>query len=201
MPTGRYLIEDAAGERGESFSCAPGPAGWRYVSTEVTPEAETTDVTVDARWRLVRLEVRRAAHVVRAGVDAGGLAWSRDGVPGAGEAAAVAAASPGLLVVRARALGSPAVGEARVLRVLRLHGPSLAPLTVQERWVLRAAQDHVTDLGPLRVEHWVVDDLLAGERCEVHLAGDVVLAAAGPAGSVTLDALEGRPSSGAPARR
>ena len=54
--------------------------------------------------------------------------------------------------------------------------------------------EHPTDLGPLPVQHWVVDDLVTGERAEVHLAGDVVLAADGHTWSVTLEELDAPPN-------
>jgi hypothetical protein len=81
-----------------------------------------------------------------------------------------------------------------VLPVLRLDGEALSPLRGEERWALTDVVEHPTDLGPLAVAHWVVDDLLSGERAEVHLAGDVVLAAEGPAWSVTLEDLDGPPN-------
>ncbi len=156
--------------------------------------AGSVDVTVDARWRPLRVEVRSGAHVVRAGLTAAGLAWVRDGVEGATDAAALTGPSPGLLVARARLVALLAPGLAARLRVLRLDGSALAPLRGEERWVLADVVEHPTDLDPLPVQHWVVDDLVTGERADVHLGGDVVLAAEGPAWSVTLDQLEGPPN-------
>ena len=203
MPTGRYVLAGPDGPSQERFSCAPGPVGWRYVGTRTESPASggavagSTDVTVDARWRPVRVEVRSGAHVVRAGLTAAGLAWVRDGVEGAADAAALASSSPAMLVVRARLVGPLAVGAfgaCPVLRILRLDGAALAPLGSQERWALAEVVDHQTDLGPLAVQHWVVDDLVSGERAEVHLAGDVVLAAQGHQWSVTLAELDAPPS-------
>jgi hypothetical protein len=190
--------------------------GWRYVGTrteassESSPEsssefsfkpnvvAGSVDVTVDARWRPLRVEVRSGAHVVRAGLTAAGLAWVRDGIEGAADAAALASSSPATLVVRARLVGRAGgpvgVGACPVLRVLRLDGPALAPLSSEERWTLVEVVEHQTDLGPLTVRHWVVDDLVTGERAEAHLAGDVVLAAQAHTWSVTLEDLDGPPT-------
>ena len=200
MPTGRYVLAGPDGPAQERFSCAPGPVGWRYVGTRTEPgpagvdAAGSVDVTVDARWRPLRVEVRSGAHVVRAGLTAAGLAWVRDGVEGAADAAALAGSSPALLVVRARLIGPVILGGCLVLRILRLDGAALAPLHSEERWTLAEVVEHPTDLGPLAVQHWVVDDLVTGERAEVHLGGDVVLAAEGPAWSVTLDELDGPPT-------
>ena len=200
MPAGRYVLAGPDGPAQERFSCAPGPVGWRYVGTRTESGvsggavAGSVDVTVDARWRPLRVEVRSGAHVVRAGLTAAGLAWVRDGVEGASDAAALTGPSPGLLVARARLVALLAPGLAARLRVLRLDGSALAPLRGEERWVLADVVEHPTDLEPLAVQHWVVDDLVTGERAEVHLGGDVVLAAEGPAWSVTLDELDGPPT-------
>ena len=204
VPTGCYALSGLDGPAEERFSCAPGPVGWRYVGTRTEPDAAgaavagavagSADVTVDARWRPLRVEVRRGDHVVRAGLTAAGLAWVRDGVEGASDASALAGPSPALLVARARLVAPLAAGGPAVLRVLRLDGPALAPLGGAERWRLAEVAEQPTDLGPLAVQHWVVDDLAAGQRAELHLAGDVVVAAEGPTWSVTLEELDGPPN-------
>ena len=212
MPAGCYLVNGPDGPVRERFSCAPGPMGWRYVGTRTEPGAAhsavagsvagseagsvtgSVDVTVDARWRPLRVELRTGAHVVRAGLTAAGLAWVRDGVEGAADAAALAASSPALLVVRARLVGPLTARDRPVLRILRFDGAALAPLGSEERWDLVEVVEHPTDLGPLPVQHWVVDDLVTGERAEVHLAGDVVLAADGHSWSVTLEELDAPPT-------
>jgi len=200
VPTGRYLLVGPEGPVEERFSCAPGPVGWRYVGTRTEPRDSagavtgSVDVTVDARWRPLRVEVCSGAHVVRAGLTAAGLAWVRDGLEGAAAGAALAASSPALLVVRAHLVALLAVGVSPVLRVLRLDGPALAPVDRAERWRLTEVVEHPTDLGPLPVQHWAVDDLMTGEQSHVHLAGDVVLAAEGPAWAVTLEELDGPPN-------
>jgi hypothetical protein len=68
VPTGTYKLVDRDGWRfgTESFRCAPGPAGWRYVSdiqTDVPkPHHETIDLAADEAWRPVRVRIETGEH-------------------------------------------------------------------------------------------------------------------------------------------
>jgi hypothetical protein len=185
VPRGTYVhLEDGAEER---FQCAPGPAGWRYVSDR--PDGPHTDLTVDSRWCPVRLELRTREWLVRGGLTGPELLWLRSpagsgaaplDAPGTTEHAARAVGflgdSPAFLVAVARSLRLEPGGQAEV-RLVQLTGPQLAALTVAQRWRLAEITRHDTDLGPLPVERYEVADLATGEIVAVHLAGDVVLAA------------------------
>jgi hypothetical protein len=183
----------------ERFSCAPGPVGWRYAAT-VAEEATgvvrgRVDVTVDARWRQARVELRAGAWLLRGGVAGRELLWVRGGADGAGatEHAEVAAAftgtSPAFLVTTARMLGLVA-GESASVELVAITGDALATRTVRQRWSYVEGTEHKADVGPLRVARFAVADLDTGTVGDVYLAGDVVLAAPG----IELRSLESPPN-------
>lgn len=192
MPNGRYSLTDThdrlpLGE--ERFSCAPGSAGWRYVSKTYGPDGSPIgglDLTLDSRARPLRLEARSGGWLVRGGaVD--GVAWVRTAAadpsgPHAAEghdrAHGFTGRSPAFLVATARMLRLDPGRTARV-RLVALTEPVLAPRTLDQSWQLADVETHATDSGPLVVEMYQVTDLESGEQQQVHLAGDVVLAAAG----------------------
>ncbi|GAA3039650.1 hypothetical protein [Kitasatospora sp. NPDC006786] len=192
MPNGRYSLHDPhdhvpLGE--ERFSCAPGAAGWRYVSKTYAPDGRvlgSTDLTLDSRARPLRMELRAGGWQVRGGaVD--GVAWVRTDAadPGGEHAAeghdrahAFTGRSPGFLVATARLLRLAEGASARV-RLVAFTEPVLAPRTLDQGWLLEGVDTHETDSGPLLVERYQVADLETGEQQVVHLAGDVVLAAEG----------------------
>jgi hypothetical protein len=199
MPRGRYSLHDppdgalAAYER---FSCAPGPVGWRYTSAVLAADGRTVlgqvDLTVDARWRQRRVEVRAGEWLVRGGVNGPEAVWLRTAasqvsgqpVELAEQAAGFTGRSPGFLVAVARLLHL-AVGESARVRLVGLSEPVLAPITVETAWALTSVDVHDTDTGPLEVERYETTD-----RGIVHLAGDVVLAAPG----IELEELDSPPS-------
>ncbi|PYC77636.1 hypothetical protein C7C46_18570 [Streptomyces tateyamensis] len=203
MPNGRYTHHDphhgtALGE--ERFSCAPGPAGWRYVSKTYAPDGtvlSTVDLTLDSRSRPLRMELRSGGWQVRGGaVD--GVAWVRTdpadptgaaGQEGHDRAHGFTGESPAFLIATARLLGL-AEGAAARVRLVSFTGAALAPRTVDQGWRLAGTEEHPTDTGPLLVERYQVTDLATGEQQEVHLAGDVLLAAPG----IELEELESPPN-------
>jgi len=208
VPTGEYVLQPESHTGGpvlvERFSCAPGPAGWRYAAT-VHEEAGGTarskvDVTVDARWRQARVELRTGAWLLRGGVAGRELLWVRGGVDGTGAteyaepAVAFTGTSPAFLVTTARMLGL-APGESASVALVAIAGDALAARTVRQRWTCVDVTEHDADLGSLRVERFDVADLDTGVVAEVHVAGDVVLAAPG----VELRSLEGPPNVPRPA--
>lgn len=188
MPRGRYRVGGAT----EDFSCAAGPAGWRYASAAV-------DLTLDRAGRTVRLQVRCGGREVRGGRTELGVTWldvSRDPPQERHvEADGFAGVSPALLLAAARRVAGPGEGAASAtLRLVHLTPPHLAPLLVTQRWSRREARRHDAPAGSLLVETWEADDLDTGRRRTVHIAGDVVLAADGePDEVVELEELESPP--------
>ncbi|MGP4112601.1 hypothetical protein ACTWP5_17025 [Streptomyces sp. 4N509B] len=205
MPRGRYLTP--LGE--EQFDCAPGPAGWRYVSRLLAPGGGhgvdtdaaqrvtgSVDLTLDARGRTLRLELVAGDWRVR-GAALDGLTWVRmaaasgeDAREGNAPAHAFTGASPAFLVATARLLRLSTATPSGLVRLVDLAAPALSPRTREERWTLLGSVVHPTDTGPLTVDTYGVDDLETAERHTVHLAGDVVLAAP----DVELAALDSPPS-------
>jgi hypothetical protein len=184
LPRGTYLVIG----RPQALSCAPGPAGWRYVSDRL-------DLAVDADFTVVRFQVRDGhegtawARGGRKSMDDGlrVLTWTYSADPvheRVSTAMSLDAESPGSLVALLRAVGRP--GETplgRRVGVVRFTPPSFAGLEARYGIARREAERHDAPDGPLLVERWVVDDLDAGTRLTVHLAGDVVVAAEGSTAS------------------
>jgi hypothetical protein len=202
VPRGTYHHLDPGGILAgvEVFSCAPGPAGWRYVSQVYDADSVPlgrVDVTVDERWRQVRVQVSAGGWTLRGGVVGPDAVWVRDpaevgatvatgagGAGGGGAAEQVARAagftgrSPAFTVVTARLLGLGLLDRRRV-RLVGVTEPACVALPVDEGWALVDVTEHDTETGPLRIERYEVADLATAERRVVHLAGDVVVEAPG----------------------
>ncbi|SEF96757.1 hypothetical protein SAMN04489712_102655 [Thermomonospora echinospora] len=182
MPRGTYLhlAEDEPVE--ERFQCAPGPGGWRYVGER--SDGGRVDLTVDGRWRQIRVELTTVSWLIRGGLAGHDLLWVRHPAgpaPAAPAEHGVRAAgflgdSAGFLVAVARWLRLEP-GEDAPVRLVRVQGPSLATLTVDQHWRLAEIETYETETAPLPVERYEVTDLATGEVHTVHLAGDVVLQA------------------------
>ncbi len=169
MPRGSYALSGPDGPIGtEHFSCAAGPAGWRYVGRRESPDGRPTgllDLTVDASWRVVRLHAEAGAWSLRGGVVGAQAVWRRGDAEHSERAAGFTGTSPAFAVGTARLLALEPGGTAR-LRLVRLSG-ALAALTVDEGW------GRTPDVAG--VERYEAADLATGERRVVHLAGDVVV--------------------------
>ncbi|MFD7643379.1 hypothetical protein ACFV4P_22305 [Kitasatospora sp. NPDC059795] len=203
MPNGRYSLHDPhdgtpLGE--ERFQCAPGPAGWRYVAKSYRPDGTvlgTTDLTLDARHRPIRVELRSGGWQVRGGA-LDGVHWVRaatdpdpaaEATEGTDRAHAFTGDSPAFLIATARLLDLEPGGSTRI-RLVSFTGQALAPRTLDQSWQLLTVEDHPTDSGPLPVEHYRVTDLETGELRDVHLTGDVLLSAPG----IDLEELDSPPN-------
>jgi len=209
MPRGRYFCsydERAGPAAWEEFSCAAGPLGWRYVATRTDIDDRplgNVDLTLNGRGHQLRVELVSGGWRLRGGVDGTSVRWVRSPATGSAVAAPAgggeerherahgfAARSPAFLIAAARLLRlSP--GDRGRLRLVHVADPTLGTSVVEQGWELADVVHHSTDLGPLRHERYVVADLATGEQGEVHLAGDVVLAAPG----VELDRLDSPPGS------
>lgn len=194
MPRGVYSV---AG-RSEAFSCAPGPAGWRFVS-------DGLDLACDSASRAVRFVVTAGDRQVRGGglrLDDGApvLVWAPSDDPSAERTTAASGLltpSPGSVVGLLRSVAAPGQEPAQAdLEVLRFGADALAGLRCRLRVVRTGATTHDAPAGPLLDETWQVTDVDTGLVSEVHLAGDVVLhATAGVLDDeVELDQLDGPPS-------
>jgi hypothetical protein len=193
LPRGTYHHLDPGGTLAgvEVFSCAPGPSGWRYVSQTYTALNEPlgrVDVTVDAAWRQVRVQVTGGGWTLRGGLVGPDAVWVRspadaalggdEGAEQTATAAGFTGRSPAFAVVTARLLGLSLLDRRRV-RLVGVTEPACVALPVDEGWALVDVTEHATDTGALPVERYEVADLATAERRVVHLAGDVVLEAPG----------------------
>ncbi|MGW3486953.1 hypothetical protein [Streptomyces sp. NPDC001054] len=202
MPRGRYSLHDPHDGRllaEEHFQCAPGPSGWRYVARLTTPvgepDAGSVDLTLDSRGRPLRLELRAGGWQIRGGA-LEGLTWVRSdpegnhATEGNARAHAFGGTSPAFYVATARLLRLTPQSPPTRIRLVSFSAPVLATRTADQSWQLTDTQAHATDNGPLRVDSYQVSDLETGERHDVHVAGDVVLAAPG----IELEDLESPPN-------
>jgi hypothetical protein len=195
VPTGEYLLtdpHDGTPLAVERFRCAKGPVGWRYVATRYLPGTGEAgllgrvDVTVDDRWRQLRVEFAAGGWLVRGGLSGDGLAWVRRAADGTGDAeeyvraaAGFAGASPALLVCAARMAAIAPEGQVD-LPVIVLTPPGLAAMSGRHRWRLDGRTTHRAEDGAeVLVDDFTVLDLDLGTGGSVHLADDVVLAAPG----------------------
>lgn len=194
MPRGVYQLDG----RSEAFSCAPGPAGWRYVSDRI-------DLTCDAAFRPVRVAVTGpGGSWLRGGglrLDDGAavLVWASSRNPEVERttsAGALLHPSPGAWVALLRGAAGPGAQPLeRTVAVLDVDGDALAAI-VGVRVLRRVVStSHPAPRGELLAERWEVDDPDTGLRRELHLAGDVLLSATGAnLPEVELTALEEPPS-------
>jgi len=208
LPKGTYhhLDPDRDVVGVEVFSCAPGPSGWRWVSQVRDPEGRPlsrVDLTVDARWRQLRVQVTAGGWVVRGGLAGREVVWTRVPEDAVAASAALAEAvehnapavgftgtSPAFVVATARLLGLEPDGR-RTAKLVRVTEPNALPLPVDEGWALVDVTTHEReDHDPVVAETYEVADLATAERRVVHLTGDVVLDAPG----LELVALESPPT-------
>jgi hypothetical protein len=180
VPKGSYLHGDGVAEE---FSCAAGPAGWRYASVLRAGDAVLgrVDVTLDGGGRQVRVELSSGGWRLRGGVAGAETIWVRaaDGEAAVERSAAalgLTGRSPGFAVAAARRLRLTAGGSARC-RLVAVTEPALGTLLVDQEWRLVGVTEHATGTVPLPVARYDVTDLATGETRTLHLAGDVLLGA------------------------
>ncbi len=191
MPSGTYLH---AGGDTETFQCAAGPSGWRYVGA--MSDGGRLDLTVDSRWHQIRVELAGGGWLVRGGVSGAETVWLRAAAGDLSEAdehvaraAGFAGRSPGLLVATARSLRLSA-GESARVRLVAVTEPVLATVLIDQEWQLTSIDSHETDGGTLPVEHYQIADLATGATDLLHLSGDVALSGPG----IELAALQSPPT-------
>lgn len=200
MPAGTYehVDVDGSGRLLERFRCAVGGSGWRYVSQLSTSDghhAGSVDLTVDLHGRQLRVAVDRGCWCLRGGISGPELSWvrrpaeQREGEAQEHRAMAggFAGVSPAFLVATAAMI--PRTGEPARMRLVALSGV-LGTRRQDQQWAFMGTESHPAETGSLDVSAYEVVDLDTAERETVHIAGDVVLAAAS-IGLVELDSPPG----------
>lgn len=179
MPLGRYGVMDGSGRPvgTEEFRCAPGPAGWRYVSSistaEPTPHREIVDLSVDASWRPVRLRIDTGEHQVLLSPEGDRLVGIRDREPieiPFGPEVELDYLSPCFNAVTAIRLGHTAE-----IDVVYLSPVTCEPVLVRQRYELHGEEEVRTPVGSFRAVRWQYTAQDSGWSRPFWLAGDIVV--------------------------
>lgn len=178
MPSGSYLLSGHDGPYAvERFSCAAGPAGWRYVATREQPGTGaplgSLEVVLDVRGTALRVQVETRGWLLRGGVVGPDALWRRGDVERSSPAAGYTGSSPVWVLATTRLLARATAAVS--VRLVRLGDEALATSVVDERWERTGSSRH----DGLDVERWVTADLGSGEQRVVHVAGELVLTAPG----------------------
>lgn len=176
MPTGSYVVLDGDGNTvgREDFRCAPGPAGWRYVSdihtTEPDLHAESVDLTVDAAWRPVRVRIVTDRHELVLRREGNVFVGVRDGerieLPGRPD---VDYLSPAFNAVTANRL--PGTAD---IEVVYLEAVTCEPRLEPQRYELVGDEEILTPVGAFAARRWRYTALSTGWSRDLWVAGDVV---------------------------
>ncbi|HYH28086.1 MAG TPA: putative glycolipid-binding domain-containing protein [Actinomycetota bacterium] len=177
MPTGVYRTMDGEGKPTgrEEFRCAPGPAGWRYVSTihveAGDPHIEIVDLAVDDTWRPVRLRVDTGEHDLLVNSAGDKLRGARDG-----ERVEldwrddVDYLSPCFNLATARRLGRTAE-----VQVLYFQPRTLTSSMVAQRYELLGDETVATPAGRFDTTAWRYTAVESGFTRKLWIAGDVLI--------------------------
>lgn len=179
MALGRYTLlgEDGSPVGTEDFRCAPGPMGWRYVSTIVTsephPHDEQVDLVADASWRPVRVRIDTGAHELLAEPQGHRLVGTRDGGPldvRWGDGVEIDYASPAFNVVTAN----------RYARTVEFDVVFLDPFTIEpadecQRYELLGEERVTTPVGVFEARRWRFTALPNEFTALMWISGDVVV--------------------------
>lgn len=179
MPSGRYAVWGRSGEvvGTEDFRCAPGPAGWRYVSEierdEPAPHRETVDVVVDASWRIVRTRIQTGSHEIHLEAGDRVLAGVRDGrrieFPW-GPQMHLDYLTPAMNAITAQRLEGTAE-----IDVVYLEPVTLEPATMRQRYEPIRREVVATPAGRFEAARWRYTAMSSGWTSELWLAADVVV--------------------------
>ena len=174
MPRGSYLLSGPDGPFAvERFASAPGPLGWRYAATREDPVTGIPlgglDLVLDARGRVLRLQVTTAGWELRGGaVVEAEVLWRRGEVEHQAVAQGFAGTSPAFALAAVRRLRPDAAGVRA--RFAAIGDDSLAVLLVDQHW---------SELPSGAGQAYTVQDLATGGRGTVRLEADVVRSAPG----------------------
>jgi hypothetical protein len=179
MPVGRYMVlgDDGAPVGSESFRCAPGPAGWRYVSdvetNEYGPHRANVDIVVDAEWRIVRVRVRTQDHELLLEPRDGALEGHHDGEPltvAWSPADHLDYLTPATNLITCRRLESTAEIEVVFVDPFSLH-----PTRERQRYEALGPDRVETAVGRFEAARWRYTALGNGWTADLWVAGDVVV--------------------------
>lgn len=179
MPAGRYVIigDDGDPVGSETFRCAPGPAGWRYVSDVDTEEhgrhREVVDVAVDAAWGIARIRLDSGAHRLILEPRDGDLIGRRDGEAievGWGPDDHLDYLTPATNLVSTRRLA-----ETADIDVISLAPFSMEASRVRQRYELVGLEEVETPVGRFDASRWTYTSLDTGWSSDLWVAGDVVV--------------------------
>jgi len=179
MPAGRYVVMDGEGAPvgSETFRCAPGAMGWRYVAEIRTddpePHDEVVDLVVDDEWRPVRARVTTGSHEIwltpqgdhlvgvhdRRDID---LPWGPD--------VHLDYLSPAFNAVTANRLRATTEIE-----VVFLEAVTCAPRLERQRYELLGDEVVDTPVGAFDARRWRYTALSSGWSRDLWVAGDVVV--------------------------
>jgi hypothetical protein len=181
VPTGSYVIVDEGRRVGtETFRCAPGPMGWRYVSEIETslpaPHRETVDLVADASWRPVRMRVATGEHELLLQRDGVRLVGHRDGeeLELDLDDRELDYLSPAFNAVTATRYGHTAEFD-----VWFFDPVTIEPRPMRQRYEHRGEEDVDTPAGRFRSIRWGYAALDTGFESEFWTAGEVVVRYAG----------------------
>ena len=154
----------------ERFTCGPDADGWTYDAVREEPGSGAALgrlwLHLDAAGVTSRLEVEAGRWRLRGGCVGGAVLWRRGPDEGEQAAAGFWGSSPAYAFAAVRRLGLE-MGQSCRVRAVEVTEPVLATRLVELAWT-RCAPDR-----------WTVDDLATGERRELVLSGDLVVAGTG----------------------
>jgi hypothetical protein len=179
MPAGRYVIigDDGDPVGTETFRCAPGPAGWRYVSDVETEEhgrhREVVDVVVDAAWRIARVRLDSGEHRLMLEPIDGHLSGRRDEEDievdwGPDDHLDYLTPATNLITIR-RLSGTSDID------VVYLAPFSMEASRVRQRYELAGPEEVETPVGRFDANRWTYTSLDSGWSSDLWVAGDLVV--------------------------
>jgi hypothetical protein len=180
VPSGSYAVLGDVGRPvgTETFRCAPGPLGWRYVSdirtSDPVPHDETVDVAVDADWRPVRAVIRTGQHEAWLEATGDRLTGVRDGEPVElqwGPDHHLDYYTPATNLITTRRLE-----RTTEIDVVYLDPFTIEPSATRQRYELLGDDDVSTPVGRFDAVRWRFTALDSGWTGDLWVAGDVVVA-------------------------
>jgi hypothetical protein len=181
MPAGRYAVlgDDERSVVGrESFRCAPGPMGWRYVAdietSDPEPHGEAIDIVVDAGWRIVRVRLDSGSHQLLVERRGDALVGVRDERPI--EVAFGPDDHLDVFTPTTNAITVQRLDEATEIEVVYVLPGSLEIERVRQRYEPLGTEAVDTPVGRFEADRWRFTDVESGWEADLWVAGDVVVA-------------------------